>query len=383
MNINFHYYLVKALAIEAGLTEGEAQILALTSQMVDDVTPDFFRGEQFATKKGNMLKIYVQDEPSDYFKENGMVGEIGDGYYQICPSITSFGLLDARKEFYQLESVIPFHFFVEDYTEDPADRSTLRTKPALPGSFLYDSIDAIIGNMVVIQNQGTGSQLQRTRDLIRVGMLLHVFADTFAHDGFSGSQGWENKAKLIKIFDSGLEERARAGLEHFSDRMGDLTACGHGQISHLPDVCGAAFWYKYMASDGDGYVLNKCRYNRFIFEQCAWYIFEWFMKLAGAQQQAEERWEHIRKRLMDTACLVASEIDDVAHADELAAIWADNYFGDPNMACRLNYNMNYLFDQQEAGDIEGVPIYHFGNRENFYLFNEVTYDLRRCVMGTF
>lgn len=49
MNINFHYYLVKALAIEAGLSEEEAQLLALTSQMIDDVTPDFFKGEKFRT----------------------------------------------------------------------------------------------------------------------------------------------------------------------------------------------------------------------------------------------------------------------------------------------------------------------------------------------
>lgn len=42
MNINFHYYLVKAMAIEAGLSEDEAQIVALTSQMVDDVTPNCF-----------------------------------------------------------------------------------------------------------------------------------------------------------------------------------------------------------------------------------------------------------------------------------------------------------------------------------------------------
>ncbi len=47
MNINFHYYLVKAMAVEAGLSEDEAQIVALASQMVDDVTPDFFKGEKY------------------------------------------------------------------------------------------------------------------------------------------------------------------------------------------------------------------------------------------------------------------------------------------------------------------------------------------------
>lgn len=116
MNINFHYYLVKAMSIEAGLSEDEAQIVALTSQMVDDVTPNFFKGEKVPTQKGKMLKIYVENQPPKYFRENAMVGEAGGHYYEFLPSITSFGLSDARKEFYQLESVMPFHFFVENYT---------------------------------------------------------------------------------------------------------------------------------------------------------------------------------------------------------------------------------------------------------------------------
>ncbi len=381
MNINFHYYLVKALAIEAGLSEEEAQLLALTSQMVDDVTPDFFKGEKFRTGKGDMLKIYVENQPPEYFRNNGMVGERRSDCYEFCPSITSFGMLDARKEFYQLESVIPFHFFVENYTADPADRSELRTKPALPGSYLYDSINAIVDSMV--QNREAGDESDRLRDLVRVGMLLHVFADTFAHDGFSGSLGWENEAKIVKIFNAGLEERSREGIEHFTDRLGELTACGHGQIAHLPDVCGTAFWYQYMAHEGDGYAMNKCRYNRDVFELCAEYIFRWFMKLSGDGEQTAERWEQIRKPLMDTACLVTSEIDDGAHADELAAIWAANYFHDQDMLGSFDYSTQHLFDQSEIGDVDGVPIYHFGNADVFYLFNEVTYDLRHCVTGEF
>ncbi|MCM1245402.1 MAG: hypothetical protein NC293_07150 [Roseburia sp.] len=381
MNINFHYYLVKAMAIEAGLSEGEAQILALTSQMVDDVTPDFFKGQKFPTEKGEMLKIYVENEPPEYFRNNGMVGEKKDNGYEFCPSITSFGLLDARQEFYQLESVIPFHFFVENYTEDPADRADLRTKPALPGSYLYDSINAIVDSMV--QRQEAEDDSQRLRDLVRVGMLLHVFADTFAHDGFSGSKGWENEAKIVKIFDAGLNERGRKGIEHFTDRLAGLTNCGHGQLAHLPDVCCTAFWYQCMAHEGDGYLLNKCRYNRDVFELCAEYIFGWLMKLSGSADQTVEKWEQIRETLMGTACLVTSEIDDGAHADQLAAVWAENYFQDLDMEGKLKYKTNYLFQQSETAEIDGVPVYHFGNADLFYLFNEVTYDLRRCVTGKF
>ncbi len=381
MNINFHYYFVKAMAIEAGLSEDEAQVLALTSQMVDDVTPDFFKGEQFPTQKGKMLKIYVENQPPGYFQENAMVGAAGDHYYEFLPSITSFGLLDARKEFYQLESVTPFHFYVENYTENPADRSTLRTKPALRGSNLYNAIDAIVDSMV--QDREAGDDSKRLGDLVHLGMLLHVFADTFAHDGFSGSLGWENDAKIINIFDAGLQERGREGIEHFSDRLGSLTACGHGQLAHLPDVCSATFWYRYRAQENDNFSKEKCRCNRIVFEQCAKYIFEWLMKLAGAQDHTAGRWEQIRTPLLETACLVSSEMDDVQHAQELSALWAVNYFHDQNKMSWLDYSTQSLFGQEVAGSVNGVPVYRFENEEIFYLFNQVTYEMRKHVTGKY
>lgn len=381
MNINFHYYLVKAMAIEAGLSEDEAQIVALTSQMVDDVTPNFFKGEKVPTQKGKMLKIYVENQPPKYFRENAMVGEAGHYYYEFLPSITSFGLSDARKEFYQLESVMPFHFFVENYTENPADRSILRTKPALRGSYLYNAIDAIVDSMV--QDQEAGDDSKRLGDLVQFGMLLHVFADTFAHDGFSGSLGWENEAKIINIFDAGLQERGREGIEHFSDRLGSLTACGHGQLAHLPDVCSATFWYRYKAQENDDFSKEKCRCNRIVFEQCAKYIFEWFMKLSRAQDQTAARWNQIREPLMETACLITSEMDDVTHAEELAAVWAANYFHDQDKMSWLEYSTQILFGQAVAGNVNGVPIYRFENEIIFYLFNQATYELRRIVTGKY
>lgn len=381
MNINFHYYLVKILAIEAGLREDEAQIVALASQMVDDVTPDFFKGERFPTQKGKMLKIYVENQPPEYFRKNGMVGAAGKNYYEFCPSITSFGLLDARTEFHQMESVTPFHFFVERYTEKPANRSVLRTKAALRGSYLYNAIDAIVNSMV--RDQAAGDHSKRLWDLVQLGVLLHVFADTFAHDGFSGSLGWENEAKIVNIFDVGFQERGRKGIEHFSDRLGSLTACGHGQLAHLPDVCSATYWYRYRAREDDDFSKHKCRHNSTVFEQCAKYIFEWFMKLSGLQAQTVGKWEGIRETLMKTACQVQSEIDDVQHAEKLATLWAEKYLGDKSKKNWLDYSTQSLFRQEVAGNVNDVPIYRFGNEEIFYLFNRATYELRRIVTGKY
>ena len=34
---------------------------------------------------------------------------------------------------------------------------------------------------------------------MQLGMALHTYADTYAHCGFSGLEGWENKAVIKKV----------------------------------------------------------------------------------------------------------------------------------------------------------------------------------------
>ena len=86
---------------------------------------------------------------------------------------------------------------------------------------------------------------------------------------------------------------------------------------------------------------------------------------------------------METACLITSEMDDVTHAEELAAVWAANYFHDQDKMAWLEYSTQSLFGQAVAGNVNGVPIYRFENEIIFYLFNQATYELRRIVTGKY
>lgn len=380
MNINFHYFVVKTLAIEAGLDESVAQLLALTSQMVDDVTPNLFKGESVPSAEGKMLKICVKRKPPQYFQRNSMTGYCGQNFYEFYPSITGFGLMDARDEFYQKESVIPFHFYVDQYGSNPADRRDLRTKPAVKGTPLYLKVDAVVDRIL---NNWMANPNERDKDLVQLGVLLHVFADTFAHAGFSGEHGWENNARIVEIFDSASHVVGRSGLEHFTDRLGNITNCGHGQLAHLPDVCGAVYWYRSQEQEDGECTVDVCRANRNVFELCAKYIFAWFMRLSGNQQLTDSRWDAIKGRLMDTACLVRGEQDDVEHADELAEIWAKNYFNNISRVSHFKYDTEALFGQSICGSVGGKPVYRFRNEELFYLFQEVTYEFRKFVMGKY
>lgn len=382
MNINFHYFLVKTLAIEAGLDESTAQFLALTSEMVDDMTPDLFQGKRVESGNGQILKILVEQRPSAYFQERMMVfpGRV-DGCYEFLPSVTSFTYTGALKDATQFESVIPFHFYVDHYVPNPVDRSVLRTKPAVKGTDLYISMDALVDQILEYQRKNNSGQ--RDKELLRFGMLLHVFADTFAHAGFSGGHGWENRVELLKVFGPTYEERGKTFLERVVGMGKSHTSYGHGQLAHLPDVCCMSYQYRCMEAEGDGFSKEILRCNKEVYEMCAGIIFEWFMRLSGREDETALRWEAIKDDIMRTACMVSEEEDNLESADRIAGIWADNYFHDPNMVACLRYRMDELFGQSVTREEDGQPVYRFTNPELFYLFNEVTYDFRNYVMGKY
>ena len=63
MNIEFHYYLTKYLALEAGFDDSEAEIIAYSSQYVDDNStqykielPDGSEYENYITQTKNILR---------------------------------------------------------------------------------------------------------------------------------------------------------------------------------------------------------------------------------------------------------------------------------------------------------------------------------------
>lgn len=382
MNINFHYFLVKTLAIEAGLDENTAQFLSLVSEMVDDVTPEFYKGKLVEVRNGSILKMLVKPKPPEYFWKNMMVlpGST-DNYYEFLPSITSFTYKGAMKEATQYESVIPFHFYVEHYVPYPSDRNILRTKPALKGTNLYTLMDALVDQIVNDQRQGNSNQ--GAKDLIRFGMLLHTFADTFAHAGFSGSHGWENRVQLLEVYGPNYKEQGKSFLERFAGMGGNLTSYGHGQLAHLPDVCCMTYRYRLKKSEDDDFSKEVLRCNKEVFEKCAEIIFEWFMRLSGRESEAASRWEEIKKNVMDTACMVSEDIDNLEHVDQIADIWAENYFHDQGMAAHLKYSTDELFGQSIIGQANGQPIYQLNHPDVFYLFNEAAYDFRKDIMGKY
>ena len=168
MNIEFHYYIIHFLANQAGFSEEEARTLAFSSQFVDH----------------NIISYSIKN---------------GNRTYATFPT-QNYGFWD---DTFPKEVYIPFHFF--------------------PGNPEYKGAARRDGRKNGLNCTPNGSQVKelllealKTRNLHRVGIGLHTYADSWAHQNFSGQlEEWNT-----------IESRSL------------IPAIGHAQALRKPDTPG-------------------------------------------------------------------------------------------------------------------------------------------------
>lgn len=228
MNFSFHYATIKFLARLAGFPDGEAQIIAYASQYVDDSTEH--------------RPFYVQNLPRIHrlrFDKYGRFEPTCTAHYKLDD------ILNPSPEV-QHKVFIPFHFLPSglrvgesrlpptypdpvitrtpkkpDYSDRDFDWQTQR------GSILARAVlDEALGAVKFRHDE-------RERFLIKLGIALHTYADTWAHQGFSGRNCQdENDVQAIK------EKRGKNWFEVRSPlmRLLDRTRfIGHLQAGRYPD----------------------------------------------------------------------------------------------------------------------------------------------------
>lgn len=382
MNINFHYFVVKTLAVKAGLTEEEAQTAAFFSEFVDDmILNQVMEGEVY----NKLSRVIVKDlNKGSLYKElasKGMAGPAGEwvttkagseeNYSFLIPSITAFTYTEALDEDHQFESVIPFHFYPKKYRKDPTQeqRVDLRTSPAVQGSELFEEIERVVTSLAGLQDP-----INREIELVKFGVLLHIYADTYAHAGFSGSKGGENNVKLIS--------NESGGMAKFTSMFGDGVAYGHGLIYHLPDLCNARYSYKMKNISGkfDDNIIE--RNNKEYFKPCAEQIYKWCYKMKHRMMPEDSAAEECVNQIMEIAAKVPEEYDELSKFNRLAGIWKQ-----PN----AYKDIIYEYDIPKTLGIEeisektksGKPIYQIKNPNLLLAFTKATYDIRVKVMGKY
>ena len=138
MNIVFHYYTIGFLARKAGFSERDAEIIAHSSQFVDSNIISY------AVRTGNTLFHSIPTQ--------------------------NYGFWDAS---FPREAYLPFHFVPGNPDYDGAKRKDGRKNPmnCTPGS--ERAKELLVSGL-------------KTRNPYRVGIALHSYADTWAHQNFTG-----------------------------------------------------------------------------------------------------------------------------------------------------------------------------------------------------
>jgi hypothetical protein len=206
MQIDFHHGVTYVVARCAGFSAHDADVIASSAQYVDD-----------ATQSGEIL-----------FKT-------GETYERLS---SAHKMLDYRN-FDELQNSrvwIPFHFL-------PGNCGNPKTQPtAAPlEERLVCQPDSFVARDMVAE---AIREKHRPYALHRFGITMHVYADTWAHQGFLGRKSELNRVRRIEREDGTPDDAINSRLSHFFTGMYDeaqrefvsnVSPLGHGAVLSYPD----------------------------------------------------------------------------------------------------------------------------------------------------
>jgi hypothetical protein len=279
MDLNYHYFTVKAVASTAGFPEDEAQRIAFYSQYIDDFDTWGY--------------MFFSDVP-DYARYLTLGPKIG--CYVFNPVTTGFNswydipflMLPRRQKWI----VTPYHFIPETPLSPSQKTHDWRVVPArlnipsLISGMLKDARASFI-------NEGGAN---RQVNLMRLGMLLHTFADTYAHQRFNGCRDWANNSRLEKVIDN-IDDKDITG-KYSPDIYYELPSIGHTNVYHAPDDSNVQFVMKQKLNKDDGaYSFVYERSNTREYCVVSKEIADYLLSCLGKPPMGIEEWEPVRLKL--------------------------------------------------------------------------------------
>lgn len=318
MDIAFHYFAVKTLAVLAGFSDDDAQVIAQNSQMVDDF--DF-------TALWNCTNVpdHIKKNPDyDLCVAFGLFNPAQTGF--LCDGLLGYAdYVNLGKSRFQRYTCTPFHFI-------PPERSMI-------GKVEYRVAPATLGDSSIISQmleqakneyQAAADETVRHQKLMKIGVLLHIFADTVAHQLFSGFNAYANLVELVNVINNRTGEdetsRYKSSIQKFLNLLRKWApsvtpAIGHMMIEHVPDLTHLSFTMEYTGEDN-----KKQRYTRSNtaeFIQMSREILDYLCDCLGTPRFEEERWQDARE-LLRTAFLTDISKDKNQHETvaHLKTVWS-------------------------------------------------------------
>lgn len=367
MDINFHYFVVKTLAYVAGFSEEDAQTIAYYSQQVDDFT--------------KCLPMLVRQEPPAYFIENHYAAKIEDSLWKVQPHPTGIDVLQSLEKNYRHTTLVPFHFIpAKPLSELEAESDFTR---AFYRCVRADNESAALIKRIVEEAVEAVQKHICEKSLMQLGMALHTYADTYAHCGYSGLEGWENYAVIKGVYNQMTGKEEVSSGERFAYSL--LPHIGHGNSGHVPDICTYRIDVAMRQDETDNALTRHIvRDNLQEFISCAKEILKLLCRAAQTRAYEESTWDGFQKKLAETMQVLTDDEDKVA---KLIAHWSSAF---PEIAYAYDKDQLFFNNDQEETAVQTLEefeeavgnaiVYHV--TEAFYMYNELAYRRAELVAGT-
>ena len=300
MQKDFHYYGVFVLSNLAGFSQDEAKTIAYSSQYVDDSTDS------------KQIRI------GDYVYDTVRTAHGG---------IRSFKW-NVHKKIY-----FPFHF--------------LPPQPVSGKEFSYvTQPDSPFAHLVVDEAIADHSELR----LYRIGIALHTFADTWAHQNFSGRKHIENDVRTIDCYEQDKWQALRRPWDFFLDLL--RARVGHLQALEHPDY-GYENW-RYKNYKGREFF----RRNPEEFSNAAQAVLRKLVCAKGNSQPDASLWGHQAK----IASMVGTPPKDrKSSLESRCGMWVSAY---EEFFKSMDSEESFLYDPDEWRD-RAIKLAEVGNLEGF------------------
>lgn len=394
MNINYHYYTIKTLAHHAGFNDDDAQYIAYFSQQIDD----FIMNSPFIVEK----------EPPEFFIKNGLALKLNKSKWVFSPCPTGVNFISSVSHNYQTHTLMPFHFIMPvAYNEltNTLDRNVYRCQTANGG-------DTLLINRLMNQTVKTVN-IKNKESLMALGMLLHTYADTYAHCGFSGFHGWENESYVDKMEHKITSTESKYAIVRFIHSIMEklfgkkepydgmspaeinvyrkLPSIGHGNVAHAPDYCEckiSLYSKKTKESKMEPLILRD---NMEFFSDCSRRILNILCKVNSKPAYNDDEWLLLQQNLSQAQNVrnqgnhkenqkkwmsVFPNINYKYKKDEFMEVKLELLQKDKPMMEMLETNKNELVDAySENGDNARTAFIMIASNVNdiFYKYNELAY----------
>ncbi|MCL2293881.1 MAG: hypothetical protein FWC36_03340 [Spirochaetes bacterium] len=405
MNINYHYYTIKTLACHAGFDDKTAQFIAYFSQQIDD----YIMGSPFITGT----------KPPDFFIKNRLALELNKDKWVFLPCPTGINVIKSISHNNQLYTLMPFHFIMskpkDELYNTVSNRSSLRCVAA-------NECDSLLINNLMKQTVRE-TDVNDKFSLMALGMLLHTYADTYAHCGFSGFHGWENESfvskmehKIPRTENPNIFTRAWRtakekilGKQDPHDAMSpgeisffrNLPSIGHGNVGSAPDYCECSI-VLYAKKDEDSKMEPFIeRDNSEFFAGCSRRIINMLCEVNKKPLLKDDEWKVLQEKLSD-AQNVRRQLKKTANKQKWAQVFPDityNYSKKEYVSIKLKTlkSDKEVMDKLEIGESDLEDIYSEQGEQAraasfmfaanvsdlYYKYNELAYEHVRKVTGKY